>query len=180
MIGWKNAQRVLRKQGFTIVELLIVVVVIAILAAITIVSYNGIQKQATDTAVKAELENLAKQYGMFHAVNSRYPASAADLEALNVSFNKSLYMVDPETNYNLVTCYSMSSGDEYGVAAITKNGTLLYITNGSGVMEYTGATSWIGTNRYTAMCTSISSSAPLSYIPFGPGYGSGWRAWTDG
>ncbi|MCB8045019.1 prepilin-type N-terminal cleavage/methylation domain-containing protein [Microbacterium oxydans] len=37
----KDAQR-----GFTIVELMIVVVVIAILAAITIVAYNGIQKRA--------------------------------------------------------------------------------------------------------------------------------------
>ncbi|MGH7218404.1 MAG: type II secretion system protein [Candidatus Microsaccharimonas sp.] len=180
MLGKRHMLWAQKQTGFTIVELLIVVVVIAILAAITIVSYDGIQQQATDTAVKMELENLAKQYGMFHAVNSRYPASAEDLEALDVSFNKSLYMVDPQTNYNLVTCYSMSSGNEYGVAAITKNGTFLYITNGSGVMEYTGATNWIGLNRYTAMCSSISSSLPLSYIPFGPGYGSGWRPWTDG
>lgn len=36
--------------GFTIVELLIVVVVIAILAAITIVSYNGITANANDSA----------------------------------------------------------------------------------------------------------------------------------
>jgi prepilin-type N-terminal cleavage/methylation domain-containing protein len=34
------------RQGFTIVELLIVVIVIAILAAITIVAYNGITNRA--------------------------------------------------------------------------------------------------------------------------------------
>ena len=34
------------KSGFTIVELLIVIVVIGILAAITIVAYNGIQSRA--------------------------------------------------------------------------------------------------------------------------------------
>ena len=40
-------------QGFTIVELLIVIVVIAILAAITIVSYTGIQERARVSAAQA-------------------------------------------------------------------------------------------------------------------------------
>lgn len=48
-----------RSEGFTIVELLIVIVVIAILAAITIVSYNGIQKRAAESAVKSDLRNAA-------------------------------------------------------------------------------------------------------------------------
>lgn len=41
-----------RTRGFTIVELLIVVVVIAILAAITIVAYNGIQTRATNNSIQ--------------------------------------------------------------------------------------------------------------------------------
>ncbi len=49
------------RNGFTIVELIIVIVVIAILAAVTIVGYNGIQNQATDTAMKQELSQAAKQ-----------------------------------------------------------------------------------------------------------------------
>ena len=43
--------------GFTIVELLIVIVVIAILAAITIVAYTGVQERAEASA----LQSLAKQ-----------------------------------------------------------------------------------------------------------------------
>lgn len=49
-----------QKRGFTIVELLIVVVVIAILAAITIVAYNGIQNQATTSSLKSDLSNAAR------------------------------------------------------------------------------------------------------------------------
>lgn len=45
------------KNGFTIVELLIVIVVIGILAAITLVAYNGIQARANDTAIKSDLRN---------------------------------------------------------------------------------------------------------------------------
>jgi prepilin-type N-terminal cleavage/methylation domain-containing protein len=46
--------------GFTIVELLIVIVVIAILAAITIVAYNGIQERGRDAARESDLASLAK------------------------------------------------------------------------------------------------------------------------
>lgn len=46
------------QKGFTIVELLIVVVVIAILAAITIVAYNGIQNRAYTSKVQSDLRNL--------------------------------------------------------------------------------------------------------------------------
>ena len=49
-----------QKQGFTIVELLIVVVVIAILAAVTIVSYTGITTQAKDAKRDADLTQLMK------------------------------------------------------------------------------------------------------------------------
>jgi prepilin-type N-terminal cleavage/methylation domain-containing protein len=48
-------------QGFTIVELLIVVVVIAILAAITIVSYNGVSNRAVAASLQSELASIARK-----------------------------------------------------------------------------------------------------------------------
>lgn len=48
-------------RGFTIVELLIVVVVIAILAAITIVAYNGIRQRAENSAQQSELSQLQRK-----------------------------------------------------------------------------------------------------------------------
>lgn len=50
---------VMRKQtGFTIVELLIVIVVIAILASITIVAYNGIQQRTRNARIDSDMRNL--------------------------------------------------------------------------------------------------------------------------
>ena len=55
------ARKQLQKQrGFTIVELLIVIVVIGILAAITIVAYNGVQTRALNTKQKAAATSYYK------------------------------------------------------------------------------------------------------------------------
>jgi len=44
-----------RRQGFTIVELLIVIVIIAVLATVTVVAYNGMQSRAQFTRLNSEL-----------------------------------------------------------------------------------------------------------------------------
>jgi type IV pilus assembly protein PilA len=63
------------QRGFTIVELLIVVVVIAILAAITIVSYNGITARANQSAAKASAATFQKKAELYAADSNtnRYP-----------------------------------------------------------------------------------------------------------
>lgn len=56
----KDMGKIIR--GFTIVELLIVIVVIAILAAISVVAYNGIQHRAKVSAVASMLKNTEKAF----------------------------------------------------------------------------------------------------------------------
>lgn len=65
------------RRGFTIVELLIVIVVIAILAAISVVAYTGIQDRAKDSAIKADLTNAAKAMEAAKAgsTTETYPAT---------------------------------------------------------------------------------------------------------
>lgn len=49
-----------KQTGFTIVELLIVIVIIGILATITVVAYNGIQQRAKNQQASSDLANLTK------------------------------------------------------------------------------------------------------------------------
>lgn len=70
-----NIKTLQKDRGFTIVELLIVIVVIAILAAITIVAYNGISNRAKSTSAQATASSIAKKLEAYNAEVGNYPAT---------------------------------------------------------------------------------------------------------
>lgn len=65
----------INKPGFTIVELLVVIVVIGVLAAIVIVAYNGISQRAVTASLQSDLANASKQLKLFQTENMIYPAT---------------------------------------------------------------------------------------------------------
>lgn len=68
--GWHGKQKT---RGFTIVELLIVIVVIAILAAITIVSYNGIQQRARNAATISTIQQVSNLVLLYQTQMGKLP-----------------------------------------------------------------------------------------------------------
>ncbi len=115
------------QKGFTIVELLVVIVVIGILAAITIVSYTVISNKATVASLQSDLSSSSQQLKVFQVINSAYPStydcSIAE-STTNICLKKS------GTN-NLV--YSFNNSTNPQTFCITaSNGTNNYrITNDS-------------------------------------------------
>lgn len=89
-----------RDKGFTIVELLIVVVVIAILATITIVSYNGIQQRAQNTLVLTSVSNWEKAIRLYQATGSSKMPD--DWTCLGTSVND--FPADPAYSLGLGMC----------------------------------------------------------------------------
>lgn len=116
------------KQGFTIVELLIVVIVIAILATITIVGFNGIQNRAKDSALKSEISTMRKQLSVFATTNSdTYPSSINSCPTPVTG----AACIAAETN-NTVTYYG--AGNTYCLSATNPSGSSYY-TNESGAVS---------------------------------------------
>lgn len=66
------------KRGFTLVELLIVIVVIAILAAISIVAFNGVQQRGRDSSRQSDVSNIVKALTAYNADGNNWPANATE------------------------------------------------------------------------------------------------------
>lgn len=82
----------IKSHGFTIVELLVVIVVIGILAGITIVSYAGVQNRAKTTSNLTnaqEVQNKAEIYAS-DTGNGVYPTSNTTFKALASTDNAAL------------------------------------------------------------------------------------------
>ncbi len=65
-----------KQEGFTIVELLIVIVVIGILATLVIITFSGIQQRARDTQRQTDINGLQGHVEAYYADTGTYPTLA--------------------------------------------------------------------------------------------------------
>lgn len=122
-----------RPNGFTIVEMLIVIVVIAILAAITMVTYNGIQQHARITTTQSEMQSVAKSAEVFRVEYNRGPITASDFST--VLKEARLY----DSTRTMAKSYAICA-DTIGYAFVAwnplvetyKNGDILYLYSSGG------------------------------------------------
>lgn len=127
--------------GFTIVELLIVVVVIAILAAITIIAYNGIQNRANDTAVQSDISNMAKKLQLYYTENGVYPDTNFEAQVITAlaGFKSSHNAYTTTgTNVNLIYCTNLPERNQFAVVGWSKASATrgFYLTNTTGLRQF--------------------------------------------
>lgn len=89
-----------KQKGFTIVELLIVIVVIGILAALVITTFSGVQNRARDTERETDIKALHGQLEAYYADNGGYPSltdfNTASWRATNMKGLDAEALKDPD------------------------------------------------------------------------------------
>jgi prepilin-type N-terminal cleavage/methylation domain-containing protein len=114
--------------GFTIVELLVVIVVIGTIATLAIVSYVGVSRKASSASIQADLANADRQLELFktQSPNAHYPlanecpnASSDNICITGSSGNNVSYIVDPSDNRSY--CIEISNASDSSISYYIDN-----------------------------------------------------------
>lgn len=86
--------------GFTLIEIVFVVIILAILGGVALVSFGGLDTQAKDSRVVADFRTLATALKAYKALTSAFPAALNDLLTASGSYEPVLdeVPIDPYTN----------------------------------------------------------------------------------
>lgn len=169
MVTQTNDKAWAKQTGFTIVELLIVIVVIGILATIAIVAYNGVQGQAHDSTIKSNLSNFSKQIELYATMENGglYPVGTTALANVNIKPSRDSY---DTSRANLYYCATIT-GDQYAMTAISKSGKVFRLLNGT-VSETTTGQAWQSSTCNAMDPDTANTSGTNGYT------GTTWNSWV--
>ncbi len=126
--------------GFTVVELLIIIVIIGILAAIVIVGYGSTKYTANDTAVQQDISKIADALNVYYTDSASYPINQTQFLTLTSATispdnyassgaKAMLYCVDTNASNN---------GKSMAVIAKSLSGTVYYVRDEKPIAEFSG------------------------------------------
>lgn len=119
-----------QNNGFTLVELLVVISILGVLSVVGVTVYSGLQKRIQDTKVRADVDAFVKAYELkFNVATGEYPATISEdafTGGVPKKPDKSLYqgcdnstgvvscnLLNGNTDKPFELCAKLSGGEEY-------------------------------------------------------------------
>jgi general secretion pathway protein G len=103
-----------KQKGFTLVELMVVIIILAVLTGIAIPSYLALRNRAREQATRTEMQNIATALEIYNADIGYYPAGTADLSPD--------YMTNVPTNDAWGADYDYVVGESDSTYTLTSSG----------------------------------------------------------
>ena len=146
-------------RGFTLVELLIVVIILAVLSGISVPSYMAIRNRARESGTENEMKNIATTLAMHNADNDSYPTTSEGLAKLE----EDGYIADiPDSDlWGNKYIYESSSGSSYVLRSCGVDGEAITeddIVFEDGIMTADGGYSNRGSSGGTGSATLYSNT----------------------
>ena len=143
MIGWIRS-RLGNDDGFTLVELMVVVLIIAILVAIAIPTFLGARTSAQDRAAQSDLRNALTAEKVFYVDNEAYTDNAAaELDA-----------IEPSIDWTAITVTLNVANDQDVCLLVTSSSGTVFalkdIASGAGAGTFYGTVDCAGATQPTA------------------------------
>jgi type IV pilus assembly protein PilA len=137
----ERRKQAMKRKGFTLVEIMIVVAIIALLAAIAIPNLLRAKLAANESAAIAALKTVATAAHTFRASNTQYPANLTVLSTATPPYIDSVLGGGSKQGYNFTL-----SGDSAGFTAtadpqsVGTSGNRYFFVDTSGVIRFSNAT----------------------------------------
>jgi type IV pilus assembly protein PilA len=161
-----------KDEGFTLIELMVVVLIIAILLAIAIPTFLGARSRAQNRSAQSNLRNALTAEKTGYTDNQTYygTASVASLQSIEPSLL--FTTVAPSAGTNQVEVTTDAAGDTVCMAAVSKSGATYWIgDNGSGTV-YSGSTATNYPSSGNPTCTLTGLTTVNGW--YGTTSGAGW------
>ncbi|MDH3606212.1 MAG: prepilin-type N-terminal cleavage/methylation domain-containing protein [Acidimicrobiia bacterium] len=134
--------RLNKDEGFTLIELMVVVLIIAILVAIAIPTFLGQRKNAQDSAAKSNVRNALATEKAYFSVNQEFSSTVADLAAIEPN----LFMLNgTDAALDPVAATTPSATDKSAVCLVQESdsGVFFAVWDGTtaGTTYFSGAAS---------------------------------------
>jgi type IV pilus assembly protein PilA len=155
-------------RGFTLIELMVVVMIIAILIGIAIPAFLGARKRAQDTGAKSNLRNALSSATAIFSDNQTYPASADMVTALtaeepSLSFIANTADSTTAKQVSVKTGASVAAGtsvDMVVLASASKSGKCFFLRHVNTPSQVNSGTYQASTNTNTN-CSADDAPDPL-------------------
>jgi len=123
------------ESGFTLIEMVIVISVIAILMSMAVPTLSGVKNRANLTVVKSDLHNIMSSLELYYMKNYKYPASGTDADTISKisSEFEDLKIKNDGSSYSYATD-SSTDAQKYLVSYQDENSKYYYISTNEGAV----------------------------------------------